>query len=170
MTAGSHNSPDPDRARILVLGLGNPLLSDDGLGLRLLEAIRQESDFGDGVEFVDGGTQGLALLGYLADRDSILVLDAIALGAAPGTVHVLRYRNADQFQAPRASTAHEGNALELFNTARLLGENWSELVVIGIEPKQVATGTELSTEVGNSLQDAASKAKGLLLELAGAFA
>ncbi|MHC4948648.1 MAG: hydrogenase maturation protease [Planctomycetota bacterium] len=78
-----------DHAPVLVLGLGNLLLRDDGVGLTLLARLRDEHAALPGVEWLDGGTQGLALLGRLAGRRGLLVLDAVALGDAPGTVHVL---------------------------------------------------------------------------------
>src|SRR5450631_2070104 len=120
-------------APILVLGLGNLLLTDDAVGLRLLEDLSRETS-SDDVEFVDGGTQGLALLPYLADRQAVLVLDAIGLGAAPGTVHVLHGDEVGRMRARRSETAHEGNGLTLLDTARLLGEELPNLVVIGVEP------------------------------------
>src|SRR3974377_942260 len=104
MTVGS---PDA-RPEILALGLGNLLLGDDAVGLRLLEELR---DAGGDAEFVDGGTQGLALLGYLADRPSVVILDAVALGAAPGTVHVLADAAIGELRARSAASAHEGSAL-----------------------------------------------------------
>jgi len=70
MTAGSPKRPQ-DVAPVLALGLGNLLLGDDGIGLRLVEKLAEENGFGDAVEFVDGGTQGLALLGCLADREAV---------------------------------------------------------------------------------------------------
>ena len=73
---------------ILVLGLGNVLLQDDGVGPALLGLLETLHGKDDRVQFVDGGTQGLALLGYLSDRQAVLILDAVALGAEPGSVHV----------------------------------------------------------------------------------
>src|SRR5271169_2822928 len=95
---------------ILVLGLGNLLLSDDGVGLRLLEELARET-WSDDVEFVDGGTQGLALLPYLSERQAVMVLDAIGLGAEPGTLHILRGDDVRQLHGQRSETAHEGNGL-----------------------------------------------------------
>ena len=73
------------RAPLLVLGLGNTLLGDDGLGPALIEQLSQEEDrWKDRIEFVDGGTQGLALLGHLSGREVIIIVDALATGAPPG--------------------------------------------------------------------------------------
>src|ERR1039457_4189410 len=89
MTVGSVDVA-PARAPVLVLGLGNLLLSDDAAGLHLEAALQAERGDSPQVEFVDGGTQGLALLDYLSNRRAVLVLDAVGLGAEPGSVHVLR--------------------------------------------------------------------------------
>src|ERR1700690_425849 len=139
---GSANSSS---APVLVLGLGNLLLGDDGVGLRLLQTLAAESDYGPAVDFVDGGTQGMALLGYLGSRDAVLVLDAPALGVPPGTVHMIR--GLEDFRVHKAGTAHESSAIELFQAAKILGNSWKAVVLIGIEPKNLRTGMELSREV-----------------------
>jgi hydrogenase maturation protease len=149
---------------LLVLGVGNALLCDDGAGLRLLsELSREEHAWGGEVEFLDGGTQGLALLGRIARRRALLILDAVKLGAAPGTVHVLRdWRTS----AARSSTAHESNVAELLAVSSLLGECPHQVAIVGIEPERIATGMELSERVAQSLPAAMEAARGLLLELA----
>jgi len=159
MTGSANGSPAP----ILVLGLGNLLLGDDGVGLRLLDTLAAESGYGDAVDFVDGGTQGLALLGYLADREAVLVLDAITRGDPPGRVHVLR--GVEDFRARRAGSAHESSALELFETARILGNSWRDVVLVGIEPKNLRTGMELSAEVEASISAACGHARAALREM-----
>jgi hydrogenase maturation protease len=165
MTAGSAKAaPEPGvaRAPVLVLGLGNLLLSDDAAGLHLEAALSAERGASEQVEFVDGGTQGLALLHYLAKRRAILVLDAVGLGAEPGSVHVLRGPAIDGLRAQRATTAHEGNALELLATARLVGDVAGEIVVVGVEPARVATGIGLSPEVEAALPAAMGRARAVL--------
>lgn len=174
MTAGlpktQVSSPDSavtigSPAPVLVLGLGNPLLGDDGVGLKLVERLAEANPFGEAVEFVDGGTQGLALLGCLDGRQAILVLDAVGLGEAPGKVHVLRGPAMEQIRARRASTAHEGNALELFATARVLGLGWNEVAVVGMEPETVRTGIGLSPRIENSFEAALAHAREVLKEM-----
>jgi hydrogenase maturation protease len=152
-------------APILVLGLGNQLLGDDGAGLRLLDALTEQFPASDGVEFIDGGTQGLALTGYLADRKAVLVLDAMALGAAPGTVHILRGDELWRIHTDRGTTAHEGNALELFATARMLGYQWTEVAAVGIEPRNIRTGIGLTDEAEAALAGALLKARTILDEM-----
>jgi hydrogenase maturation protease len=147
-----------------VLGLGNLLLGDDGCGLRLLEEL--SGQFPDrGVEFLDGGTMGLSLLGRLEDRSAILILDAIGLGAAPGTIHVLRESELGALRARRASTPHEGNALELLEAMVLLNGALPRIAVVGIEPEIVRTGAVLSRTVERAIPRALEQARQVLNEM-----
>jgi hydrogenase maturation protease len=151
MTVGSVERP------VLVLGVGNALLGDDGAGLLVLAELERGADkWGSQVEFLDGGTQGLALLGSIAGRRVLLVLDAVALGAEPGTVHVLRGWS---HAGGRASTAHESNVAELLQTSMLLGECPQQVTVIGIEPARNATGMGLSDAVAKAVGEAVEAAR-----------
>jgi len=152
-------------APVLALGLGNLLLGDDGVGLRLVERLAAGDSFGGAVEYIDGGTQGLALLGCLADREAVLVLDAVGLGGEPGTIHVLRGSAMEAIRTRRGSTAHEGNALELFATARVLGLTSKEVAVVGVEPENVRTGIGLSPRVEQAVNAALARAREVLEEL-----
>ncbi|MGA2182971.1 MAG: hydrogenase maturation protease [Bryobacteraceae bacterium] len=162
----------------VVLALGNTLLRDDGVGVVILDALRAQAParvparqtqvsapqfcLQGGVEFVDGGTQGLALLGVLSGRRTAVILDAVALGAAPGTVHVLSADDAVRMRSHRSTTAHEGNAGELLATARLLGDLPQRTIIIGIEPEEVRTGVGLSDAVARSVPEAVACARRVL--------
>jgi hydrogenase maturation protease len=147
----------------IVLALGNTLLRDDGVGIAILHALERETGaWGGEVEFVDGGTQGLALLGVLSGRRAAVILDAVALGAAPGTVHVLSADDAARLRSRRSATAHEGNAGELLATARLLGDLPENTIIVGIEPEEVRTGIGLSDAVARSVPEAVECARRVL--------
>jgi hydrogenase maturation protease len=148
---------------LLVLALGNTLLRDDGVGVAILHALEREAaQWGGEVEFVDGGTQGLALLGVLTGRRAAVILDAVALGAPPGTVHVLSAGDAGRLRSRRSTTAHEGNAGELLAAARLLGDLPERTIIVGIEPEEVRTGVGLSDAVARSVPEAAGCARRVL--------
>ena len=168
MTAGSVEGPlgltAPARAPILVLGLGNPLLMDDGAGLRLLAGLSAEGEW-SGVEFVDGGTQGIVLLPLLHERRAMLLLDAVGFGAAAGTVHVLAGGDVLLSRAHRVSTAHESNASELLLLARLLSQLPGHVAVVGIEPGEVKTGVGLTQQVEGALPAALEQARTVLREM-----
>ncbi|UCC45461.1 MAG: hydrogenase maturation protease [Candidatus Zixiibacteriota bacterium] len=152
---------------ILVMGLGNRLLGDDAVGLVLLEKVS-----GNGfsrnrlVEFVDGGTQGLALLGYLANRKAVVILDAISRGAAPGAVHILgREQILNLDSDKQCATAHSGNAGDVLRAALLTGALPEDTVAIGIEPECLATQLELSEAAQGAIEKATEAAQRTLRDL-----
>jgi len=148
---------------VLVLGLGNPLLRDDGVGLAILESLRrQPGEEGSGAEFLDGGTQGLNLLACLEGRRTLILLDALQLGKEPGAVSVLDARQVAEIGAPRAATAHEGNAGELLAAAALLGELPEQVFLVGIEPQKLTAGVGLSPLVEAAVPEAAARARELI--------
>ena len=146
----------------LVLGLGNLLLGDDAVGLELLALFEDEGPI-DGcdvtLEFVDGGTQGLALLGVMSERRAMLVLDAVQLGAAPGTVHVLTGEEALALRFQRPETSHEGGAGQLLAIAQLSGDLPARVMVVGVEPARVETHVGLSDPVRAALPTALRRAR-----------
>lgn len=155
-----------EAAPILVLALGNPLLSDDGVGPAILEQFAHSSDrWSSEVEFVDGGTQGLALLGHLAGRRAVIIVDALQTGSPPGTVHRLTLNDFREISPGRATSGHEGNAGELLAAAQLLGELPDRLFVVGIEPEKIATGLGLSQAVQQALPAALDQLACLLSQL-----
>ena len=146
------------RPPLLVLGLGNLLLGDDGAGLAVLEQLAKAPSV-TGPEFLDGGTQGLALVPHIAGRRGLLVLDAVSLGSPAGTVHLLDGWN---YAVPHASTAHESNVAELLAASALLGEMPEQVKIIGIEPARIVTGIGLSPEVSRALTHAVETARAVL--------
>jgi hydrogenase maturation protease len=147
-------------APVLLLGLGNPLMADDGAGQELLSKLESHaSTWGHQVEFVDGGTQGLALLGLFEGREAVVFLDAIRLGDQPGAVHVLRGQELMRMGARPATTAHEGSAPQILAALELLGETPKEITMIGLEPEKIGLGMGLSPSVQDSLGMAAGFAR-----------
>ncbi len=164
-----HQSAPPPP--VLVLGVGNMLLGDDGVGPALLRRVNERYGRVRDVECVDGGTQGLALLGYLAERTTLVLLDAFSSGKAPGEITVL---NKSELLAPgarRATTAHEGNVGELLAVAQLVGELPEQVFLVGVEPERVRTELGLSVRVEAALPAACACACGIIeqaiCELAG---
>jgi hydrogenase maturation protease len=153
-------------APILVLGLGNMLLSDDGVGPALLQQLSENEGRWKGVvEFLDGGTQGLALLGHLSGRRALIIVDALKRGAPAGTVHRLTLPELREVSPGRASSGHESNAGELLAAAQLLDELPDRLFVVGVEPEKIVTGLGLSPTVQEALPAASDQVTCLLTEL-----
>ena len=153
-------------APILVLGLGNLLLSDDGVGPVLVEQLANTAEDWNGrVEFLDGGTQGLALLGQISGRQALIIVDALKTGAPAGTIHRLTLNDLREVTPGRGNSGHEGNAGELLAAAQLLDQLPERLFVVGVEPERIATGIGLSARVQAALDDASSQVNCLLTEL-----
>jgi hydrogenase maturation protease len=160
------SQPAGEPIPILVLGLGNMLLSDDGVGPALLQQFADTRARWDGqVEFLDGGTQGLALLGLLSGRRALIIIDALRTGAPPGTIHRLTLPELHEVSPRRASSGHESNAGELLAAAQLLDELPDRLFVVGVEPEQIATGIGLSPSVLEALPAASDQIASLLGQL-----
>lgn len=150
------------RAPILVIGVGNILLGNDGVGVELVTRLSAQAErWGDKVELLDGGTQGMALLGYLPGREAIIFFDAVELGAEPGALHVIHDEAVLGFGS-NASTSHEANAGELLRVAQLLGDLPGKLVLVGVEPGIVETGIGLSKQVQSSIPSALQAASRIL--------
>jgi len=152
-----------ERPPYLVLGLGNTLLSDDGVGVELLQALRAERDGDPRFEFVDGGTLGLSLIGLFEGRRGVLLLDAQRRGAPPGTIHV-----SDALQVagdPRRSSAHESDAADLLAVVRLIVTRSGPIVLLGVEPGELGTGCGLSPAVRRAFPRALQAARTALRRL-----
>jgi hydrogenase maturation protease len=125
--------------RALVLGVGNTLLQDDGVGVHVTETLR--TDFrGDWLragcepEFIDAGTVGLALLPALEDASAVIVVDATELGAAPGTVRLFRDGQIDRLLSGKRRSVHEVALADLFAAAALRGRSPARRALIAIQP------------------------------------
>ena len=131
--------------RTLVLGIGNILLRDEGVGVRVIEAMRR-LPLGEDIECVDGGTSGVDLVDEVADRPKVIVIDAVRADGEPGTV--FRF-GAEDLMRPgdRALSLHEFGLLETLTAARQLGCAPREVVIFGVQPKEVHAGLDLSPEV-----------------------
>jgi hydrogenase maturation protease len=146
---------------ILVLGLGNPLLGDDGAGLVALEQLEQAMGPQGGLEFVDGGTQGVYLLPYLENREKLLILDAVDFGERPGQVGTFDPMCIPLGVGPKLSP-HQAGFEEVLGLLELLGHVPKESVLLGVQPKSLRLGDPLSEEVRLGLSKVLEKAIGVL--------
>jgi hydrogenase maturation protease len=117
----------------LVLGLGNLLWADEGFGVRAVEALNAAWRFPDGVDLVDGGTQGMGLLELVCTSPRVLILDCADLHAAPGTLRVLRDDQIAAWSATKLSP-HQTGFNDVLAAAALKGESPERLTVVGVQP------------------------------------
>jgi hydrogenase maturation protease len=138
-------SADSSRCPILILGIGNILLRDEGVGVRVIEQM-QQIPLPEDVELVDGGTAGADLLDVLAERQKVIVIDAVQADCQPGTV--LRFSADDLTQPDRLGMSlHELGLGQALKMTKKLGCEPKEVVVFGIKPRDISCGLELSEEI-----------------------
>ncbi len=111
------NPPDPGRP--LVLGLGNVLMGDEGIGILAARRLAENGDLTARADVVDGGTGGFQLLGMFQDHPRLILVDAAMDGRPPGTVTLLRPRFASDF--PKSLSAHDIGLRDLIEAAAMLG-------------------------------------------------
>jgi hydrogenase maturation protease len=142
--------------RVLVLGIGNILLSDEGIGVRAVEELRKNYSFSDGVEIMDGGTLGIDLLYFMEGFQKLLVIDAVLGGDSPGTLYKFKGDEVKAYFRKKVS-AHELGFQEVLALADLLGRKPEEIVLIGIEPESLDISVELSYSIKRRMQDLMDK-------------
>lgn len=136
--------------RVVVIGLGSPLMGDDGLGLVALEQLREGWHL-PGVDLVDGGTWGMSLLPVVEGATHVLFLDAIHAGAAPGEIVVLEREAIPRYFAATLSP-HQVDLKEMLAAAELRGTLPAHFTALGMEPARVALGTALSPVVEQGIE------------------
>ncbi|CAG1066449.1 hydrogenase maturation protease [uncultured bacterium] len=142
------------RKKALVLGIGNLLLKDEGLGVRAVEVFKRDYSFGPEVSCLDGGTSGLGLLTYIQEFTHIVIVDAVRAKGAPGTVLTFPGDKLQSLPSLKSSSAHQIGVKDLLDIARFQGLS-PELALVGIIPKDISAGMELTPEARNALSAAA---------------
>ena len=137
---------------VLVLGIGNTLLSDEGVGVRVVEALATRC-LPDSVELIDGGTAGADLVDLMADRETLLVIDAVDFDAPPGSVACC---SPDELLPAEgeAISLHQLGLLESLRMAEILGCAPRRTRIIAIQPAVIAPGLELSAVVAEAVPPA----------------
>jgi hydrogenase maturation protease len=137
--------------RVLVLGIGNLVMSDDGVGVKVVQQLQREYRFAENVVVLDGGTLGLDLLPKLEGIDHLIVVDAVETGEKPGTCVRLAGEELPIALETKVSP-HQMGLKDLLSVAELLGHSPSEMVLIGVQPGSIEMDTKLTPAVEAVLQ------------------
>ena len=135
---------------ILVLGIGNILLSDEGVGVKAVQLLQQRYRIPDGIDVVDGGTMGLELLPYLDERTHLFIVDAVKKKKKPGTPTRKYLEDPPAFFRTKISP-HQLGLSELLAVASMTDALPDEIVLFGIEPEDLSTSTEMSPIVQKNI-------------------
>lgn len=141
--------------RIIVLGVGNILLSDEGVGVRAVEKLQRDFVLPAGVEVIDGGITGMEMLEDLAGADHILIVDAVRSGNAPASIVRIAGEQVPVFFRTKLSP-HQIGLSDVLATLVLTGEQPGGVTVIGVEPVSLETAMELSPQVEAVLPEVVS--------------
>ena len=137
---------------VLVLGLGNVLLGDDGLGAAALAILERNYRVPVGVKLVDGGTLGLSLLDLIADARHVILVDAVRTEAPPGTL--VRLDGADVMDAVLARLSpHQVGVADLLDAARMIDCYPQTVTLLGLVPEVIDLAVERSSAVGAGLEE-----------------
>ncbi len=134
-----------------VLGLGNPLMTDEGIGVVLVR--RMSSQAYPRVDFIDGGTGGLALLHKIQGRQKVIFLDCAYMGLNPGTLKRFTLDQVESLKDLPGHSLHEADLLNILRMARQLGQCPEDVVILGVEPETVAPGQTLTQTLQDRLDE-----------------
>lgn len=146
----------------IIIGLGNPILSDDSVGIRAARSLDNVQEVREVADVQEVYAGGLRLLDVLAGYKRAVIIDAMQTGAVPGTV-----RRFDIFDLPKTrnlSSTHDSDLLTALETGRKLGMELSEdIIIFGIEAVEVEKfGEKLTSEVERGMEEAIKQIKGIL--------
>lgn len=144
------NGGPPRAAKILVAGVGNVLLGDEGAGIHAVRELARQAP--PGVDIVDAGTALGEIVGRLGGYRKLILVDAVEAGGAPGQIVRLEIRDEnDLAAAPLPLSLHELGVAEALRQARLLGLLPPQVVLLGVQPARIAPGLKLSAAVARAL-------------------
>jgi hydrogenase maturation protease len=137
---------------ITLIGLGNILLKDEGVGVHVANAIRERYSFSPEVEIIDGGTLGLDLLHYFEGRDKVLLVDAVDFRKEPGYIGIMDDDAIPSTLFAKLSVHHIGLSDVLF-AAKLLDYTPSKIRLIGIQPQSLDVGLDVTDCIASKIEE-----------------
>ena len=133
--------------KVLVMGIGNTLLQDDGIGVHVTELFKSTHDFDPNLSVLDGGTIGLSLLPDIEDADAVIIVDASEIGERPGTMRIFRDGEIDRQLSGKRRSVHEVALYDLFSAAAIRGRSPEQRVLIAIQPASTEWGLDPTPDV-----------------------
>jgi len=145
----------------LILGIGNNLLTDEGVGVHVVRYLEEHHAEEPGVTFLDGGTLSFTLAGPIAEHDNLIVVDAARFGDPAGSVRRLEGADMDRYLTGNRASVHEVGLMDLFDISRLSGTFPQNRALIGVEPESLDWGEFPSATVAPAIAQVATMALAL---------
>jgi hydrogenase maturation protease len=141
--------------RTVLMGIGNILLQDEGVGVHVVKEIEKRYIFEPSIEIIDAGTLGLEIMYMLQDGvDNLIVVDAVLGGKSPGTIYVFRNEEVKKYYFKNKLSAHEVGFSEVLALLETIGKPVKEnLVLVGIEPVSFDVSLELHEKTASRMED-----------------
>ena len=130
---------------ILILGVGNLLLSDEGIGVHVAQKMMQ-MELPPEVHVVEGGTDGFGLVNVILEADHMILIDAVKGGGQPGSIYRFNIDDCPPFPDLFKTSVHQISILEVINLSSLIGST-PQTTIIGVEPQSLEMGMELSPQI-----------------------
>lgn len=143
--------------KTLILGVGNLLLTDDGVGVRVIQKLETVPNLAEDVALLDGGTCGLDLMQFLEGVENLIVVDATDFGEPPGSIHRIEGDAVPAYLEQKISP-HEISLPELLFSAKLIGIYPRRVVILGIQPASLAVGLQLTPALAARVDELAAMA------------
>ena len=133
-----------ENSGIAVIGLGNYLMGDEGVGVHVIQNLQKNYSFTPPIQLIDGGTTGMDLLEYFEENDHIIIIDAVIFNKYPGYMEVIRNEEILKLITNKISL-HQLGLKDLLSYLKLTDSYPAQLVLVGIQPLKIKVGTVLST-------------------------
>jgi len=137
---------------ITVLGLGNILMTDEGVGVHTINEFEKRYTVPDYVEIVDGGAAGLDLIPFIEGREKVLMVDAVNFDREPGYIDLLE-NDAIPIRLTQKASMHHLGLMDVLCIVRMSGNIPKELCIIGIQPKSLDLGIDMTKEIWDKVND-----------------
>ncbi len=138
--------------KIAIIGIGNVLLMDEGIGVHALNELKERYILPDCVNLIDGGTMGLDLLPFFEGNDRVLFIDAADFRTDPGIIKILRGEEIPRFLCSKLSV-HQIGLPDMHCASALMGITPEDTRLIGIQPESVETGYGLTPRIQSKMEE-----------------
>lgn len=145
--------PAKINTEVVILGLGNTLLQDEGVGVHIVNRLIADHEFPPEIELVDGGTFGLDLLPYIENKRYVILVDAVNFQREPGYTQLIENDNI-LTQLNTLMSVHHLGLSDVLSVAKLLDKEPKDICLIGIQPESIDAGLQISPTVTNAMETA----------------